>query len=48
MLSMKERYPDPLYWGAFVCQGDPGPLTWKDAGIDQEVQAGIEAAPTGC
>ncbi len=25
-LAMKERYPDPLYWGAFICQGDPGPL----------------------
>ncbi len=26
-LSMKAKYPDPLYWGAFICQGDPGPLT---------------------
>jgi len=26
-LAMKQRYPDPLYWGAFVCQGHPGPLT---------------------
>jgi CHAT domain-containing protein len=25
-LAMKARYPDPLYWGAFVCQGCPGPL----------------------
>jgi CHAT domain-containing protein len=25
-LAMKERYPDPLFWGAFVCQGDPDPL----------------------
>ena len=25
-LAMKARYPDPLYWGAFICQGDPGPL----------------------
>jgi CHAT domain-containing protein len=25
-LAMKERYPDPLYWGAFICQDDPGPL----------------------
>ena len=25
-LAMKERHPDPLFWGAFVCQGDPGPL----------------------
>jgi CHAT domain-containing protein/Flp pilus assembly protein TadD len=25
-LALKERYPDPLYWGAFICQGDPGPL----------------------
>ena len=25
-LAMKERYPDPLYWGAFVCQADPGQM----------------------
>jgi CHAT domain-containing protein len=25
-LALKIRYPDPLYWGAFICQGDPGPL----------------------
>jgi CHAT domain-containing protein len=25
-LAMKEKYPDPYYWGAFICQGDLGPL----------------------
>ena len=25
-LAMKAKYPDPFYWGAFICQGDPGPL----------------------
>jgi CHAT domain-containing protein len=25
-LAMKEKYAKPLYWGAFICQGDPGPL----------------------
>jgi hypothetical protein len=25
-LAMKAKYPEPLYWGAFICQGDPGPL----------------------
>lgn len=25
-LAMKAKYPDPYYWGAFICQGDPGPL----------------------
>jgi CHAT domain-containing protein len=25
-LALKARHPDPLYWGAFICQGDPGPL----------------------
>jgi len=26
-LALKAKYPEPLYWGAFICQGDPGPLT---------------------
>jgi CHAT domain-containing protein/tetratricopeptide (TPR) repeat protein len=25
-LALKQRCPDPLAWGAFVCVGDPGPL----------------------
>jgi CHAT domain-containing protein len=25
-LSLHQRYPDPFFWGAFICQGDPGPL----------------------
>jgi tetratricopeptide (TPR) repeat protein/CHAT domain-containing protein len=25
-LPMKAKYPDPYYWGAFICQGNPGPL----------------------
>lgn len=25
-LAMKTRHPEPLYWAAFICQGDPGPL----------------------
>ncbi|HEX5108379.1 MAG TPA: tetratricopeptide repeat protein [Vicinamibacterales bacterium] len=31
-LSMKARKPEPLYWGAFICQGNPGPLgDWRTA-----------------
>ena len=26
-LGMKAKYPNPLYWGAFICQGDLAPLT---------------------
>ena len=26
-LAMKAKYPEPIYWGAFICQGDPGPVT---------------------
>jgi CHAT domain-containing protein len=25
-LAIKAVHPDPLYWGAFICQGDPGPV----------------------
>jgi CHAT domain-containing protein/tetratricopeptide (TPR) repeat protein len=24
--DLRQKYPDPYYWGAFVCLGDPGPL----------------------
>src|SRR4051794_20168001 len=24
--ALRARYPDPYFWGAFVCLGDPGPL----------------------
>ncbi|WP_414569508.1 CHAT domain-containing protein [Nostoc sp. CCY 9925] len=29
-LEMKAKYPNPLYWGAFICQGDPKPLQKHD------------------
>ena len=22
-LTLRAKYPDPFYWGAFICQGDP-------------------------
>jgi CHAT domain-containing protein len=25
-LAIKAKHPDPYYWGAFICQGDPSPL----------------------
>jgi CHAT domain-containing protein len=25
-LALRTRRPDPYYWGAFICQGDPGPV----------------------
>ena len=26
-LALKKQRPDPYFWGAFVCEGEPGPLT---------------------
>jgi CHAT domain-containing protein len=25
-IKVKTNHPHPIFWGAFVCQGDPGPL----------------------
>ncbi len=25
-LTMKAKCPHPYFWGAFICQGNPGPL----------------------
>jgi CHAT domain-containing protein len=25
--QLKKRYPNPFFWGAFICQGDPGPVS---------------------
>jgi CHAT domain-containing protein len=27
-LALRGQYPDPYFWGAFICQGDPGPITF--------------------
>src|SRR5262249_20811993 len=35
-LAMKAKYPDPFYWGAFICQGDPSPLGTVRLGIVQK------------
>jgi len=31
-IQMKAKYLHPIYWGAFICQGDPGPLPEKNEG----------------
>jgi CHAT domain-containing protein len=34
-LAMKAKYPDPFYWGAFICQGDPSPLVQVESREDR-------------
>jgi hypothetical protein len=36
-LAMKAKYPDPFYWGAFICQGDPSPLSQVESRNDRSV-----------
>jgi CHAT domain-containing protein len=36
-LAMKEKHPDPYFWGAFICQGNPGPLNTRPSGARQHV-----------
>lgn len=36
-LAMRARKPDPYYWGAFICQGDPRPMP---AGFLSDVDPG--------
>ncbi len=28
-LALKQQYPHPRYWGAFICQGNPDPLSFS-------------------
>jgi tetratricopeptide (TPR) repeat protein len=30
--QVRNQYPDPYYWGAFVCLGDPSALRFRDEG----------------
>lgn len=31
-LAVKALHPEPVYWAAFICQGDPRPLRWSPPG----------------
>ncbi|MBP8131442.1 MAG: CHAT domain-containing protein [Candidatus Hydrogenedentes bacterium] len=33
-LSIKRHYPSPFFWGAFICQGETGPLSWQQQSDD--------------
>jgi superkiller protein 3 len=39
-LTLKAKYPDPLCWGAFICQGDPSPLDMAGPGA---TRLGVDA-----
>jgi hypothetical protein len=49
-LAMRARHPDPFYWGAFICQGDPAILGtvrpgMAGAGIATDRQTGWGVSP---
>jgi CHAT domain-containing protein len=33
-LEVKAASPEPLFWGAFISEGDPGPLPGKQSGLE--------------
>jgi CHAT domain-containing protein len=35
-LAMKAKYPDPYYWGAFVCLGDHSPIDWSLNSLERD------------
>jgi CHAT domain-containing protein len=35
-LQMKKKYPNPFYWGAFICQGDPRALFYRNVATSSE------------
>jgi CHAT domain-containing protein len=35
-LWVKSRKPDPVYWGAFICQGEAGPIAFDTAQLPRE------------
>ena len=32
-LGVKRKRPEPVFWGAFICQGDPGPMNSPTANL---------------
>jgi CHAT domain-containing protein/tetratricopeptide (TPR) repeat protein len=42
-LAMRMKYPEPYYWGSFICQGNPAPLDRPP----REVTAGPETRSLG-
>jgi CHAT domain-containing protein len=27
--ELKKRHSNPFFWGAFICQGEPGAMKWR-------------------
>jgi CHAT domain-containing protein len=47
-MRKKSEYADPFYWGAFICQGDPGPLSFESSSLTNQRDSISDTSGVSC